>query len=147
MDYRKCAEQFMQSVLDIQATRSLDGIGRFSKGEIRLLATLHYSGGGVQAKELARMAGISTARVTAILNAEEEKGYIRREAIDGDRRKISVILTDKGEQEYQNRRQELQDRITSYFAYLGEADTEHLLHIISRTKEFVETKRKENQGK
>ena len=146
MDYEKCAEQFMESVLDIQATRSLDGISRFSKGETRLLTTLHYSGGSMQAKELAGMAGISTARVTAILNAEEEKGYIRREAIDGDRRKINVILTQAGEMEYQNRRQRLHDLITSFLVFLGEADTGHLLHVMNRTKEFVETKRKENQG-
>lgn len=137
MDYTGYTEKLMESVLRIQASRSLDDISRFSRGETRLLATLHYKGGIMQAKELARIAGISAARVTAILNAEEEKGYIRREGIAGDRRKIKVILTEAGEREYRKRYQTLQDMITSYFEFLGEADAEHLLRIIDRTYEFI----------
>ena len=101
----------------------------------------------MQAKKLASMAGITTARVTAILNVEEEKGYIRREAIAGDRRKVNVILTEAGEIEFQKRHREIERRLTEYFDFLGEADTENLLRIMDRTKEFFEGKRKEEEEK
>ena len=145
MDYKQYTKKFMDSIMDIQASRVLDSIGRFSKGETRLLAALYFNGGRMQAKELAHIAGISTARVTAILNVEEEKNYIRREAIDGDRRKINVILTETGALEYQNRCQKIQNRMVSYFEFLGEEDTNHLFHIMDRTKEFMQARRKENQ--
>lgn len=145
MDYKQYTKKFMESIMDIQASRGLDSIGRFSKGETRLLATLYLNDGRMQAKELARIAGISTARVTAILNVEEEKSYIRREAINGDRRKINVILTETGASEYQKRCQKIQNWMTFYFEFLGEEDTNHLLHIMDRTKEFMKIRRKENR--
>ena len=146
MDYRQCAEKFMEFVSNIHGTRNLDSLSRFSRGEAKFLENLHDHGGKMQAKELAHKVGISTARVTAILNMEEEKGYIRREAIAGDRRKINIILTESGEKEYQRRHQEVQDRFAAYFEFLGEDDTEHFFCIMNRTKEFMEARRKENQG-
>lgn len=140
MDYRKYAEQFAETVSLIQATRHLDHVSRCLKGETKLLANLHYNQGKMQAKELAHRAGISTARVTAILNAEEEKGYIKREMVTGDRRKVNVILTELGELEFQKRYQKMLDFLTSYLEFLGETDTKQLLCIVKRTKEFMETK-------
>lgn len=147
MDYRKYAEQFTESISAIHATRSLDSISRNLKGETKLLANLYCNNGKMQAKELAHMAGISTARVTAILNVEEEKGYIKREMVAGDRRKVNVTLTELGRKECQKRHRELLTLLTSYFEFLGEADSEQLLRIMERTKEFMEIKGKENQGK
>lgn len=139
MDYQKQAEQFMEIFSDILAMKTLDNMSNFSKGECKLLANLHFNGGSRQAKELAEMSGISTARVTAILNAEEEKGYIRREPIAGDRRKVNVIITEAGELEFQKLYQERRNRIAKYFEFLGEEDTGNLLQILERTKEFAKT--------
>jgi DNA-binding MarR family transcriptional regulator len=109
-----------------------------SKGESMLLSNLHFNGGQMQAKELADIAGISTARVSALLNAEEEKGYIRRDTIQGDRRKVNVILTQAGEKEFRKRDSELKSRISAYFEFLGEADSKALLRIMEHTREFME---------
>jgi len=147
LDYKKYREKFMESSSMILAARGMCDVGRFAKGEARLLANLHCNGGEMQAKKLASMAGITTARVTAILNMEEDKGYIRREAIAGDRRKVNVILTEAGKKEFQKRHREIENRLTEYFEFLGEADTENLLRIMDRTKEFIEEKRKEEKGK
>lgn len=146
MNHRKYTARFMESVSHMLITKSLDDVSRFSKGESKLLANLHYNGGKMQAKELAAMAGITTARVTAILNMEEEKGYIRREAIAGDRRKVNVILTEAGKLEFRKRQQELHNLLINYFEFLGETDTENLLRIMERTNEFMKAKRKELEG-
>ena len=137
MDYNKYVDQFMESFSDIFAMKPICDISNFSKGECKLLANLHYNGGSRQAKELAEMAGISNARVTAILNVEEEKGYIRREPIAGDRRKVNVIITEAGESEFQRLYQEMRNRIAKYFEYLGEEDVRKLLWILERTNEFA----------
>ena len=137
MNNKKYVEQFIEFFSDILAMKTLDNMSNFSKGECKLLANLHFSGGSRQAKELAELAGISTARVTAILNVEEEKGYIRREPIAGDRRKVNVIITEAGELEFQRLYQEMQNRIARYFEFLGEEDAEKLLWIMERTKEFT----------
>ncbi len=147
LDYKRYREKFVESFSLIFAAKSMCDVSRFAKGETRLLANLHCNGGKMQAKKLASMAGITTARVTAILNVEEEKGYIRREAIAGDRRKVNVILTEAGEIEFQKRHREIERRLTEYFDFLGEADTENLLRIMDRTKEFFEGKRKEEEEK
>lgn len=136
MDDKKYVERFMESFSAILAMKTLDDMSNFSKGECKLLANLHFNGGSRQAKELAEMAGISTARVTAILNVEEEKGYIRREPIAGDRRKVNVIITEAGELEFQRLYQEMQNRLAKYFEFLGKEDAEKLLWILERTKEF-----------
>lgn len=137
MDYQKQAEQFMEYFSDLLAMKTLDNMSNFSKGECKMLANLHFNGGSMQAKELAEMSGISTAMVTAILNVEEEKGYIRREPITGDRRKVNVIITESGELEFRKLYQERRNRIARYFEFLGEEDTEKLLWILERTKEFA----------
>ena len=56
-----------------------------------------------------------------------------------------MLLTETGEFEYQKRYQELQDMIASYFEFLGETDTEHLIRIINLTNEFMKTRGKGNQ--
>jgi DNA-binding MarR family transcriptional regulator len=147
MDYREYTRQFIELTAKIQASRSLDDLNRHSKGETRLLANLFFNGGGMQAKDLAKLAGVSTARVTALMKLVEKKGYIKKEPIEGDRRKVKVILTGEGEEECRRRYQYMQDQVTEYFAYLGEEDSEHFLQIIRRSMEYLETKRKEEQSK
>ena len=137
----------MEISASIHSTRSFDHISRSSKGEMMLLKNLHLNGGSMQAKELAQIAGISTARVSAILNVEEEKGFIRRDAIAGDRRKVNVILTKSGELEVQKQNKEIENHLTEYFEFLGETETKNFVEIMEHTKQFMEAKRKENQGK
>lgn len=146
MDNKEYVERFIESFSAILAMKTLDNMSNFSKGECRLLANLHFNGGSRQAKELAELAGISTARVTAILNVEEEKGYIRREPVAGDRRKVNVIITEAGELEFQKLYQETRDRIARYFEFLGKEDAEKLLWIMERTKEFAKSENSENSN-
>ena len=52
--------------------------------------------GGAQPREVARLAGVSRASVSGVLNTLERDGWVVRERSDEDRRIVIVRLTDRG---------------------------------------------------
>ena len=54
------------------------------------------SGTDVASSELASRVGVSTSRLTRILDGLVAKGIVRRKHTDADRRVLSIVLTERG---------------------------------------------------
>lgn len=72
-------------------------------GQPKILDYLQNHNGCVQ-KEIAKGCHIEPASITVILKGMENKGYIERKMLNGDRRSLYVFLTEKGKKyiEYLN---------------------------------------------
>lgn len=136
MDYEAKAKEFIHLIPKMRAAPRHSMVDKLSQGEGHMLIHLYMNGGAMMAGELAKCACVSTARVTAMLRGSEEKGYIERLPVEGDRRKIKVALTEEGEKLVLACYEEAVQNTASFFEALGEEDTEHLLRILKRTQEI-----------
>jgi len=77
---------------------------------------------------------IRPSKLTQVTNRLEERGYIRKERDPRDRRRIRVIITDKGRKEYEA----LQDRMKSMlYGAVGDLSPQEM-DILARSLEIWE---------
>jgi len=70
---------------------------RLSEGKFVLLFLLHGQPDGLSPHELSDRAGVTRATITGLLDGLERDGFVTRRSGLEDRRKIAVVLTDKGQ--------------------------------------------------
>ena len=88
--------------------------------------------------ELADRAWVSSARIANILRALEAKGWIEREHSKTDRRRVHVIVTDKGFQDLEIKRREFEERTAAFLEQLGETDTQDMVRLLRRANEIID---------
>ena len=146
-EYKELASDFFNKLYlfkNINHQKEIDGS---FKGEIFTLLYLYKEEECKLPSDISCEMNISTARVTAILNTLEEKGFIERKIDNKDRRKIQVKLTSKGIKESKKHNDKVISNLIDMFELLGRKDSEELLRIISKildltTDEKVYEKRK-----
>ena len=137
MNYEEKAKALMRLMPATRSRHTEKHIDLISRGENLMLECVAKNGGVIMPGEIAKAVGVSTARVTAFLNNAEHKGYIRRERVVGDRRKIHVIITDIGLEKIQNEHQKMLERMMFFLEKLGEEDTENLVRIMEKTQKIL----------
>lgn len=141
MDYTKEAEKLIENMPKMRPHIDADNVNKLSKGEMHLLITLMDLGGDTSVGDLTKNLPVSSARVAAILNLSEEKGYVRRENVPGDRRKTRVVLTDVGRDMLLKERTKAIRQMAEYLEFLGEEDANSLLRILDKTHQFMKERK------
>ena len=91
--------------------------------QYRVLAMV--ASGDARASKLAERLAVGKPTVTAVVDGLVDRGYLRREAVPGDRRSASIVVTDAG----RTRLAEAEDAMS--------ARLEHLLGAVTDRKAFV----------
>lgn len=102
------------------------------KGAFVLLKAIDDSKDVVYSGDLAKALGISTARMSAILNSLSKSDLIIREDDLKDKRKTIVKLTDKGKKELEERKQSINAQLNSFVSRLSEDEIETFFAIIQK---------------
>lgn len=144
--YEEKAKELLNFNMMAKQSKMSDNLHKMARGEAIMLECLAHSDNGLMPNEIAKRAHVSTARVAAFLKAVEKKGYIQRISLEGDRRKVNIVLTEAGLKKVEDRREEMLKGIACYLKVLGEEDTENLLRILEKTKNIME-KHKDRKGK
>lgn len=144
--YEEKAKELLNFNMMAKQSKMSDNLHKMARGEAIMLECLAHSDNGLMPNEIAKRAHVSTARVAAFLKAVEKKGYIQRISLEGDRRKVNIVLTEAGLKKVEDRREEMLKGIACYLEVLGEEDTENLLRILEKTKNIME-KHKDRKGK
>lgn len=131
MDYEELANAFIALAEKIQDGVHMD-IAQANKGEGFILCYLVKNEGRAYPSELARTAGISSARIAAALNALEAKGFVCRSETGADRRRTLITITKAGMDEAVQRRKEIYRHTLQLLQALGMEDSRELLRIITR---------------
>lgn len=91
--------------------------------------------------DLCKILGVTTPRITIILNSMEEKGLIERKMASEDRRKITVVLTAKGKRAIKARNQKNYEFFEKVYEKLGPEDAEALYRSMQAYEEvYLEMK-------
>ena len=77
----------------------------------------------------------------------KKKGYIQRISLEGDRRKVNIVLTDIGWDAVKGRRERMLKGVVAYLERLGEEDTENLLRILEKTRTIIMKENNDMKGK
>ncbi len=91
-------------------------------------------------KDLSKLTCVSPARITAVIDSLEKKGYAKRELVEHDRRKIQVTLCEKGRDIMDSHKKEAHERTTDFLRFLGEEDSTTLLRLLDKSIEYFTAK-------
>lgn len=138
MDYLERAKEIVEILPTIAHSHKKKVVEKVSKGECHILGILCIHNGELVAGDIARITSVSTARVAAVIKSLEEKGYVNRVPVEGDRRKTKVKITDKGRAVSEDLVQEAITKTSSFLEYLGPEDAENFIRIIHRMKGYFE---------
>lgn len=97
-----------------------------------VMAALWRRRDGTTMSELSRMLLVSNGNATAVVDRLEADGLLRREAEDGDRRRIRVRLTPEGLKRFEAMAAGHEAEVDALFAGMGEDDLDAMRAILSR---------------
>ena len=139
VDYTRLAREYLEYLADINRTaamaRQLRRAGDVMCGELFVMLLMRRCGGSVCPGHISREAQISTARVAALLNNLEKKGFISRSPSENDRRMSVVSLTEAGRAYADEKSCEMIDRHAEVLRSLGERDARELVRLLGRLAE------------
>ena len=125
-----------------------DTVGNFLElleGEQAVLSYLFKESHGVTPTDISHKIGITKARVTAILDALLEKELVKINRKKDDRRKVIVVLTEKGTKEITKKLLLLDNKIIKLIEILGTEKSKILVEILNDINQI--SKKGENQWK
>ncbi len=132
MDYKKLAEHFFYKSYQLKKYELQQIIDENVQGEKFALLYIKNKKGCALPGEISGEMNISSARVAAILNNLESKGFIERRIDKTDRRRILVELKKKGEEKAENHNKKVIVKIAEMLEMLGERDAGELVRITGR---------------
>lgn len=132
MDYTELAKQFLHNTYQFRTCGHQKKIDGTMQGETFALLYILKQGDIVLPSEISNEMNISSARVAAILNNLENKGYITRQIDKSDRRKILVELTRKGVRRAEKQNQMVISITARMLELLGEHDAKELVRIMGK---------------
>jgi DNA-binding MarR family transcriptional regulator len=132
MDYSVMADELLKKVTVLIRSHSHKKFGEFAEGEMFVLSHLTFVKDKALPSELSAVMNASTARIAAILNSLERKGWITRDADETDRRRIVVSLTASGKAFVLEKHRMIHDNMESLLRKLGDTDTRQVFRLIDR---------------
>lgn len=129
MNKREIAEELLNiraGLLRVAVNRKMN---EFARGEIYVLDLLLNSSGPIYPKDLSKKMEVSTARIAAILNQMEAKGWVQRTPDPGSTKQTLVILTEDGRAHIQEKREDILLAIERMLDRIGDEDAAELLRI------------------
>lgn len=131
-DYDTATEVLLQQWYQLHRLHSRSSIRALSGGELFILNLLADSDQPVQPRQLSAHMKASTARVAAILNRLEHKGFILRCGDRRDRRRIQVSITPLGLAHVRQQKASVFAAVKKMLESLGEKDSEDFIRLFGR---------------
>lgn len=97
-EYRLWARELLKLSVDMRRQRPAPEISQGMRGMPMVMRVLLDADGPLSPGQIARAAGVTDARIANTLRALEQRGYIRREPSEHDRRRVEVLVTGGGPQ-------------------------------------------------
>ncbi len=118
-------------------------ISGIAGGEFSMLMGIHHfkehgQAGGGKGFDLAEWSKTTMPAISQMLGHLEKKGLIERRPDSKDRRRVSVLLTDKGEQTMECAFRRFARFVELVVERLGEADTERMIELFSRLYKAIQ---------
>ena len=107
-----------------------------SHARMRLLGALRVGGPRIMS-EISEELGVTRRNVTALVDALEEEGHVRRKSHPTDRRATLIELTDRGEESAGRLFEEHRAAVAEVFEPLPETDREELIRLLGQVRKAL----------
>lgn len=144
-EYRLWARELLKLSADMRRLRPTTEISQGMRGMPMVMRVLLDADGPLSPGQIACAAGVTDARIANTLRALEQRGYIRREPSEHDRRRVEVIVTEEGRRRASEHFDELLDLVGGFLEELGERDTRDLIRILGHIGQVMEARRREGR--
>ncbi len=125
---QKAATAF-QEIMSTAHKNQMEHINRGNKGELFVLKHLNENEQAMSPSQLSQALDSSTARISALLKALEQKEEIERQVDKDDRRFVLVNITKKGRERAVEELFQMKENLAQVFATLGADDTREFLRL------------------
>jgi DNA-binding MarR family transcriptional regulator len=112
------------------------GEGGISYARMRLLSALHCKGPQIMSN-LSEGLGVTPRNVTALVDALEEEGLVRRQPHPTDRRATVIELTPRGAKACRGMYDEHREAASELFADLSEEEQRELIRLLGSLREAL----------
>lgn len=131
-DYNALAQEMVATLEATNHRPPHDELSQAIRGEMAVLRLLDKEKRQLLAGEISRRLNMSTSRIAAVLNSLEKKGMIVRCTDPGDRRRVSVALTESGKAFCRERREEALCKFSRLLERLGKEDARQFVDLLKR---------------
>lgn len=140
--YEALAERMLVS-MDAHRHMSPEPVSSTICGEMSVLRLLSQEDRGMNAGEIAGMLHMTTSRIAAVLNSLEKKNMILRMCDPVDKRRVLVMLTDKGMENCLKKRGEAKAYLARLFSHLTEEDADTFVRLAIQLLDVTECRKDE----
>lgn len=88
---------------------------------------------------------LAPSTITPIISSLEKRGFIERKIDESDRRNIYICLSNIGRRFTEKVDNELKNMLYEYIKYMGKKDTNEIIRLIKKTREFIVLKKGESR--
>ena len=88
---------------------------------------------------------LAPSTITPIISSLEKRGFIERKIDESDRRNIYICLSNIGRRFTEKVDNELKNMLYEYIKYMGKNDTNEIIRLIKKTREFIVLKKGESR--
>lgn len=122
--------QLKEMIIELYHTISSTQIDKFLEGEGAVLMYLYHTENGEYPSRLSTFLDVSRARITSIINALKIKEFVEINSNDDDRRKVKVIITDKGRTYLENKRRVFDKLFNELLMGISDEDIDEVIQSI-----------------
>lgn len=137
MNYEELAKQFLHNSHQFRIRGHQKKIDEIMQGEVFAMSYILRHGSMVLPSEISNEMNISSARVAAILNNLENKGFVTRQINKNDRRQILVGITEKGTEFVEMHNKMVVNSTARMLEMLGEYDAKELVRIMEKLSQYA----------
>lgn len=131
------AKKFIDMRFKISRLNKPKTLMTIPNGEYAALNYINIHGGKVLPCDMAKDICVSSARIAVLLKGMENKGLIEKKPDENDKRKLSVIITEKGLKKLNAKLNEYTEALSEIFEKLGEQDSEDFLRISEKFIDLI----------
>lgn len=88
---------------------------------------------------------LAPSTITPIISSLEKRGFIERKIDESDRRNIYICLSNIGRRFTEKVDNELKNMLYEYIKYMEKNDTNEIIRLIKKTREFIVLKKGESR--
>ena len=136
-EYEALARELMHSFDTRKKAPPHEEISQTMRGEMAVLRLLAQEHMPMTAGELSKTLHMTTSRIAAVLGSLEKKEMILRQSDADDKRRVQVVLTNKGGAFCQQKRLQVLTDMTHLLTQLGSEDAHHFVRIMKRIHQFT----------
>ena len=104
----------------------------------KVIGILRRAEGDVNPTDICRELGVTTPRITTILNSMEKEGLIERKMSPDDRRKVIVTLTEKAIRKSEETKKDDLECFGKVYEKVGQDDMKAVIRYMKAFKEVME---------